>query len=233
MKRSTESENRALYQQLINLEKDWDIFKRSNKSLNFAQISAKTVSSCTTTTTLDLFKLVENSPTSLMSSLQNSKSPLEEEGVTWNDLAVEEIIRDRRTALATGKLKGRRLFGELSDEKSCITTTSTTSQEDDSLVLHEKIDGNKNNENVGTDSLISSSSTSSFSTEKASKDGEIRMIEDNYRAVVDLLERKNRRYRICVWLLLMVIFAIIVSAFSQGVCSIAGKQVEDVVPLPT
>lgn len=245
MKRSKESENRALYQQLINLEKDWDTFKRSNKSLNFPQISEKSDSS--STTTLDFFKLVEKSPRSLMSSLQNNKSPLEEEGVNWkvlkkkNDLVVEEIIRDRRTALASGKLKRRRLFGEISDEKSCITTTTTTTSNEvisedeissDCIVLHEKMDGNKNNENVGNDSLISCSSTSSFWTEKASKDGEIRMIEDNHRAAINLLERKNWRYRTCLWLLVMAIFAITVSVFSRSSFLIAGKQIE-VIPLPT
>ncbi|MCD7450084.1 hypothetical protein HAX54_003502 [Datura stramonium] len=216
MRRSKESENRALYQQLINLEKDWATFKRSNKSLNFPQ---------------------------------NSKSPQleeeEEEGVNWkvkkkkkNDLAVEEIIRDRRTALARGKLKGRRLFREISDEKSSITTSQEVISEDGIcsvclVLLKENMDGNKNNENVGNDSLISCSSTSSFSTEKASKDGGIRMIEGNNRAPENLLERKGWRYRTCLWLLIMAIFAITVSAFTQGICLIAGKQVEEVIPLPT
>ncbi|KAM3381343.1 hypothetical protein P3S68_006916 [Capsicum galapagoense] len=238
MKISKESANRALYQQLINLEKDWAIFKRSNKP-NLPQITAKSDSS-STSTSLDFYKLLEKSPRSLMSSLQNNKSPIEEEGVSWklkkkNDLVVEEIIRDRKTALASGKLKGRRLFGDISDEKSSITTT-TTSQEvisenevcNDSVVLL----GNKNTENVGDDSLISCSSTSSFSTAKASEDGEIRMIEENERAPMNLLERKRWRYRTCLWLLAMAIFAITLSAFTQGSFLIAGKEVE-VIPLPT
>ncbi|KAG5617862.1 hypothetical protein H5410_017686 [Solanum commersonii] len=179
-----------------------------------------------------------------MSSLQNNESPFEEEGVNWKvlkkkkNLVVEEIISDRRTALASGKLKGRRLFGEISDEKSSITTDTTTSQEvisedeicSDCIVLHEKMD---NNENVGGDSLISGSSISSFSTEKVSKEGEIRMIEGNHRAPVNLLERKERRYRTCLWLLVMVMFAITVSVFTRGICLMVGKQVEEVVLVPT
>ncbi|KAF3675222.1 hypothetical protein FXO37_05994 [Capsicum annuum] len=232
MKISKESANRALYQQLINLEKDWAIFKRSKKP-NLPQITAKSDSS-STSTSLDFYKLLEKSPRSLMSSLQNNKSPIEE-GVSWklkkkNDLVVEEIIRDRKTALASGKLKGRRLFGDISDEKSSITTT-TTSQEvisenevcNDGVVLL----GNKNTENVGDDSLISCSSTA-----KASEDGEIRMIEGNERAPMNLLERKRWRYRTCLWLLAMAIFAITLSAFTQGSFLIAGKEVE-VIPLPT
>ncbi|PHT53895.1 hypothetical protein CQW23_08357 [Capsicum baccatum] len=239
MKISKESANRALYQQLINLEKDWAIFKRSNKP-HLPQITAKSDSSSTSTSTstsLDFYKLLEKSPRSLMSSLQNNKSPIGEEGVSWqlkkkNDLVVEEIIRNRKTALASGKLKGRRLFGDISDEKSSIATT-TTSQEvisenevcNDSVVLL----GNKNTENVGDDSLISCSSTSSFSTEKASEDGEIRVIEGNERAPMNLLERK----RWCLWLLVMAIFAITLSAFTQGSFLIAEMEVEEVIPLPT
>lgn len=230
MKRS----NRALYQQLINLEKDWDNYKRSNKSLNFPQISDKSDSCSTTITTLDFFKLLEKSPRSLMSSLQNNESPFGEEGVNWrvvkkkNDLFVEEIICDRRTAIASGKLKGRRLFGEISDEKSSITTDTSTSQESDCIVLHE------NNENVDSDSLISGSSISSFSTEKVSKEHEIRMIEGNHRAPVNLLERKERRCRTCLWLLVVIIFAMVVSVFTRGICLMIGigKQVE-VVLVPT
>uniref|UniRef100_A0A3Q7G365 Uncharacterized protein n=1 Tax=Solanum lycopersicum TaxID=4081 RepID=A0A3Q7G365_SOLLC len=231
MKRS----NRALYQQLINLEKDWDNYKRSNKSLNFPQISDKSDSCSTTITTLDFFKLLEKSPRSLMSSLQNNESPFGEEGVNWrvvkkkNDLFVEEIICDRRTAIASGKLKGRRLFGEISDEKSSITTDSSTSQESDCIVLHE------NNENVDSDSLISGSSISSFSTEKVSKEREIRMIEGNHRAPVNLLERKERRCRTCLWLLVVIIFAMVASVFTRGICLMIGigKQVEEVVLVPT
>lgn len=51
-----------------------------------------------------------------MSSLQENrrKSPILEDGSYWkvrtNDLAAQEILRERRAALVSGKLKGRRLF---------------------------------------------------------------------------------------------------------------------------
>ncbi|XP_019267502.1 PREDICTED: uncharacterized protein LOC109244810 isoform X1 [Nicotiana attenuata] len=177
-----ESENEALYKQCMNLQKDWDSFKQSNyKSVNFPQISAKSDSS---SSTLDIFKLLENSPRSLMSSLQDSESPLEER-LNWkakkNDLAVEEILRDRKTALASGKLKGRRLFEE-NDEKSCISEEEICS---DCLGLLKQMDGN--------DSLISCSSTSTFATEKESKDREIWMVEGNLKASVNLPKRKRKQ----------------------------------------
>lgn len=59
--------------------------------------------------------LLDNSPKKLMSALQNrpSLSPPPGGGV-WkvrtNDFAVEEILRERRAAIESGKLKGRRLF---------------------------------------------------------------------------------------------------------------------------
>lgn len=47
-----------------------------------------------------------------MSSLQHRRSPSDE--VAWkvrnNDLAVTEVLLDRRAAIESGKLKGRRLF---------------------------------------------------------------------------------------------------------------------------
>lgn len=48
-------------------------------------------------------------------------SDVQDEGLVWkvrnNDLAVQEILRERRAALASGKLKGRRLFkGSPSEE---------------------------------------------------------------------------------------------------------------------
>lgn len=57
--------------------------------------------------------LNDHSPRTLMSSLQNRKSPLDGGGVwkvRYNDLALEEILRERRAAIESGKLKGRRLF---------------------------------------------------------------------------------------------------------------------------
>lgn len=217
------SENEALYQQFINLQKDWDSFKQSNyKSLNFSQISAKSDSS---STSLDIFKLLGNSPRSLMSSLQDSKSPLELEGFNWkvkkNDLAVEEILRDRRTALVSGKLKGRRLFEE-NDERSCISEEEICS---DCLGLLKQMDRN--------DSLISCSSTSSFATEKESKDREIRMVEGDVKASVNLPKRRSWYSITCLWLLFMALLTITISAFSQGIFLIAGKQAEEVFQLPT
>ena len=57
--------------------------------------------------------LLKNCPTNLMSSLQRRRASSPLRGV-WkvrtNDLAVEEILRERRAAIESGKVKGRRLF---------------------------------------------------------------------------------------------------------------------------
>ncbi|KAJ0111304.1 hypothetical protein Patl1_01245 [Pistacia atlantica] len=62
--------------------------------------------------------LPDNSPRTLMSSLQHRGSPSDE--VAWkvrnNDLAVIEILLERRAAIESGKLKGRRLFAETREE---------------------------------------------------------------------------------------------------------------------
>ncbi|KAJ6869262.1 hypothetical protein NC651_034117 [Populus alba x Populus x berolinensis] len=60
-------------------------------------------------------KLLYNSPSDLKSSLQHGRSPPGGGGGgAWkfknNDLAVDEILKERREAIESGKLKGRRLF---------------------------------------------------------------------------------------------------------------------------
>ncbi|PSR89448.1 hypothetical protein CEY00_Acc29649 [Actinidia chinensis var. chinensis] len=75
-----------LLQQYKNLQQDWKTFKKSSQSPIAKKLS-----------------LVENSPRSHMSSLQHR--------VRSNDAAREEILRDRKAAIESGKLKGRRLFG--------------------------------------------------------------------------------------------------------------------------
>ncbi|KAA8542096.1 hypothetical protein F0562_023248 [Nyssa sinensis] len=91
-----ESEDK-LYQQFKNLQRDWDTFKQSNP---------RTLRRCLTdsNTIIKTLQLLNNSPRDLMSSLQYRRSPSE---------AVEEILRERRAAIESGKLKGRRLFGGL------------------------------------------------------------------------------------------------------------------------
>lgn len=56
--------------------------------------------------------LLKNSPSELMSPLQRRTAPLSSGvwKVRTNDLAVEEILRERRAAIESGKVKGRRLF---------------------------------------------------------------------------------------------------------------------------
>ena len=59
-------------------------------------------------------KLLYSSPSDLKSSLQHGRSPPGGGGGAWkvknNDLAVDEILKERRAAIESGKLKGRRLF---------------------------------------------------------------------------------------------------------------------------
>ncbi|KAL0441909.1 UNVERIFIED_CONTAM: hypothetical protein Sradi_0129800 [Sesamum radiatum] len=58
-------------------------------------------------------QLLDNSPRELMSSLQHRESPSVRVLRLKNDcdMSVREILMDRRAAIMSGKLKGRRLFG--------------------------------------------------------------------------------------------------------------------------
>ncbi|KAI3455059.1 hypothetical protein Pfo_011722, partial [Paulownia fortunei] len=96
----------ALIQQFKNLEKEWKSLEKSRPR------NPRTCSTGTDTSIVTSFdQLLESSPRGLMSSLQHRRSP--SDGVLRVkkcDMAVEEILRDRRAAIMSGKLKGRRLF---------------------------------------------------------------------------------------------------------------------------
>ncbi|KAH9770007.1 SUMO-activating enzyme subunit 1A [Citrus sinensis] len=84
--------------------------------------------------------LLVNSPRTIMSSL-----PASDEVKTWkvrtNDLAVMEVLQERRAAVESGKLKGRRLFEEydeglngLTDDQGCEVRSVTSYDSDDSIL---------------------------------------------------------------------------------------------------
>lgn len=83
--------------------------------------------------------LLVNSPRTITSSL-----PASDEVKTWkvrtNDLAVMEVLQERRAAVESGKLKGRRLFEEydeglngLTDDQGCEVRSVTSYDSDDSI----------------------------------------------------------------------------------------------------
>ncbi|CAK7336749.1 unnamed protein product [Dovyalis caffra] len=96
-----------LYQQFMHLQHEWDSIKQPKpRTLCRASTDSKLM--------VKARKLLYNSPRDLMSALQHGRSPPVEGGGEWkvrnNDLAVDEILKERREAIESGKLKGRRLF---------------------------------------------------------------------------------------------------------------------------
>ncbi|XP_059638854.1 uncharacterized protein LOC132281137 [Cornus florida] len=86
-----------LHQQFKNLEQQWDTIKQTKPHPHQPTLHRCSMDSKTIVKTL---QLINNSPKSLMSSLQHERrSP-----------SVEEILRERRMATESSKLKGRRLF---------------------------------------------------------------------------------------------------------------------------
>ncbi|GFQ06644.1 hypothetical protein PHJA_002808400 [Phtheirospermum japonicum] len=105
----------ALIQQLKNLEVEWKSLQKPMSRNN-----PRTRSSDSSILTSFDQLLLEKSPRSLMSSLQHMTSPnlLLRVRNSSCDVAVEEILRDRRAAVMSGKLKGRRLFPPAAAEDS-------------------------------------------------------------------------------------------------------------------
>lgn len=96
----------ALFEQLKNLEKDWETINKQSKLRRRCSMGSSD-------SIFTSFLVMENSPRCLMSALQYRRSP--SDGLIYkvkkSDYAVEEIIRDRRAAIKSGKLKGRQLLG--------------------------------------------------------------------------------------------------------------------------
>lgn len=93
----------ALNQELKKLEKEWESFEKSRprkQRLTYSSTRSQDITSIITS--------VGNSPRELMSSLQQRKSPSPPR-LKSRDIAVEEILSDRRAAIISGQLKGRRL----------------------------------------------------------------------------------------------------------------------------
>ncbi|BFG32287.1 hypothetical protein CerSpe_185610 [Prunus speciosa] len=96
-----------LQKQFMNLQQDWDSYKQSNPRAK----RRHSTNSSSFTMVKNLDQLLDTSPRHLMSSLQLGLSPSQGEWrVRTNDLVVEEIRSERRAAIESGKLKGRRLF---------------------------------------------------------------------------------------------------------------------------
>ncbi|PIN13396.1 hypothetical protein CDL12_13983 [Handroanthus impetiginosus] len=106
-----ESKGAVKYQELIqqfkNLEREWESLEKSRprKPRTYSTFSSDSSSNVTS-----FDHLLGNSPRLLMSSLQHSNM------FKKCDIAVEEILRDRRAAIISGKLKGRRLFWAAEEE---------------------------------------------------------------------------------------------------------------------
>ncbi|EEF51757.1 uncharacterized protein LOC125369803 [Ricinus communis] len=93
-----------LQQQYKSLQEKWYSIKQSKlRTLRRSLTDSRTIDR-------GLYFL-DNSPRKLMSLLQHRRSP---SGGAWkvrnNDLAVVEILRERKAAIKSGKIKGRRLF---------------------------------------------------------------------------------------------------------------------------
>ncbi|XAR50350.1 hypothetical protein NMG60_11004645 [Bertholletia excelsa] len=95
-----------LHQKFRILQQDWETFKQSNDSKPRGSLRRYPTK---TTAIANAFKLLDNSPRSLMSYLQNTSS---------HDAAREEIIKERRAAIESGKLKARRLFAATAEEET-------------------------------------------------------------------------------------------------------------------
>ncbi|KAG7952141.1 hypothetical protein I3843_12G044500 [Carya illinoinensis] len=125
-----DGDNIKLHQKFEVLEQEWE---------SYVQSIPRTVRRYSTDNSVAMAKavdqLLDSSPSNFISSLQQKWSP--PKGGHWkirtNDLAAEEMLRERRLVIESGRLKGRRLFQAVEDETEMVLRGS--SSDDD----HEKV----------------------------------------------------------------------------------------------
>lgn len=115
-----------LHQKFLNLQQEWDNLKKyssnqRSRSFRRSKSSTKDLTVDSTTRSTLIHRIYNISPRKLMSSLQSNKpylistSPYSQPMWKVNDSVVKEILRDRREAIETGSLKGRRRLFESDD----------------------------------------------------------------------------------------------------------------------
>ncbi|KAJ4838172.1 hypothetical protein Tsubulata_029910 [Turnera subulata] len=191
-------EQDKLHQQYTHLEKEWDSIKQTRPRTRRRSTSSNP------RTILRAIQLLESSPRTLMSVLQHGKSPPEGSGGEWkvrtNDMAVAEILTDRRAAIRSGKLKGRQLFtspGEKSrsgdmgrEEIPCSGALNGWSSQEREVQSVYSYDSDDENGNSGSVQESASSSSSSQVCDQCIR--RLVMAEEEKKAVVAIEEEEEK-----------------------------------------
>ncbi|XVE54464.1 hypothetical protein DITRI_Ditri03aG0083500 [Diplodiscus trichospermus] len=239
-----ETDDQKLHLLLKNLEQEWNFIKKRPEK---TQYRSSTGSSSKMVKTLGL---LDNSPRKLMSSLQHITSPASEE-VAWkvrtNDLAVEEILKERRAAIESGKLKGRRLFEEedgVTDQVGFGSDQVQTSsgleiglvQESEVRSVFSYESDNYEDENWGRKEVLCpscphcSSSSSSPHDENVERGGtEVATLAEK-RIAGDVCSGTSGRWRVVeVWLVIVLVVCIvgIISGWSFGIYEDEDEWIDD------
>ncbi|KAK2662352.1 hypothetical protein Ddye_000926 [Dipteronia dyeriana] len=192
-----ESEDK-LDQLLNDLEQKWDTMKQSK---------LKPVRRYSSIIVDEIFQLMDKSPRSIMSSLQ------QEWKVRNNDLAVVEIVRERRAAIESGKLKGRRLF----NEPEGVTDEADSGDQRESLCIDSEVrsvcsyGSDQEEEGVGESELDVLLMPVSDSTDIAHQIEQV--VEEGEKVVVAQVEEKTTSVAGGKWIVLvmLIVCALVVS----------------------
>lgn len=229
-----------LHQQFMNLQQDWNSFKQSNPITKRRHSSANDSDSMVRN-----LQLLDTSPRNLMSSLQSTISPLEGAWkVRTNDLAVQEIIRERREAIESGKLKGRRLFQGIHDENhemGLLDFETEQHEEVRSMSFHGSDCGDLNESDANPFRLHGCSSSSSRSSNSSSLslsglNSERKKGEEVVQGCVKEEKGKNRVLLMRNWVaIVFFVFAICIIRILSGRfgCGYGGESQNKVILVPT
>ncbi|XP_042491003.1 uncharacterized protein LOC122070825 [Macadamia integrifolia] len=244
MERSLEEEESGdeLQKQLKHLEEDWNSLKQSNPGRLQVQHCWATphssVRSAAAASASILELLGDKSPRDLIYSLEQIRHLQEDEsGGVWkvrnNDLVVEEILRDRRAAIESGKLKGRKLFdfdldilqdGSIRDldinnrwgsEDRCSGRSSVLIQGSEVRSMGSSSSSDTDEDDGGTHGLYHHSSSSSVSAMKVESDKVVTSLDEKR-----LIWKGGGGGRERAMVLMMFYLAIFVIIFVLGIISL-------------
>lgn len=201
-------DDERLHEDFKNLQEEWNSFNKSNPRRRRHLRRSSTDPKPTTVNMLKLYN-ASGSPTNLVPSVEQqiSCSPLEGEWkVRTNDLAVIEMLKERRAVIESGKLKGRRLFPDSENVDEMCLSGNEEMYSDDGVVDDDCV------------SFYGSSSCSAISAEEVeSEKGLVSYHTEKENVVVAVNDDRSGEGK---WMRLMFSLATVLMLLALGIISL-------------
>ena len=163
----------------------------------------------------EIIQLMDTSPRELISSLQKFHKTFSSSGwkVRTNHLAVEDVIRERRAVVKSGRLKGRRLFdafegrGEMDfQEEKCSVSSS--------IMIHgsevRSLCSSLSREDDGDEAEVGDGNDGGGDCERSMEKARVISVEEKGGIVFGIVHRLWRMVRVAWIAFAVVVFALLI-----------------------